>query len=190
MSGTPLPLRTEMLAEWLPRLTAGELLTLSGAVYAAGREAFDRLAQLSETGQTLPINLSTAILCCGTPTDTQNGGAFWDLKNEFWVDDALERLARNGLRVVVGRGERSERVRKTLIQNRGVYFAAMGSAAVLNGAAVKTAQTVAFEDLGEGALKRIGILELPLVVAIDSAGGDIYQKGPKRYLHSVSTQFW
>lgn len=187
MSGQPLSLRTESLKETLPRLTAGELLTLTGAVYAGGQESLCRLCELAEGGQPLPIDLSKAVLCCGLPAV---GGRFWDLEDAPWVDDVLVVLLKHGLRAVVGRGERSDSVRRGLIQNRGVYFAALGSAAALNGTAVRTIGTAAFEALGEESLKRLGVLELPLITAIDTAGGDIYQKGRARYARKVPSQIW
>lgn len=190
MSGQPLSLRTEALNESLPRLTAGELLTLTGAVYAGGREALQRLGELAETGQPMPIDLSRAILCCGVPAEGGSGGRFWDLEDAPWVDETLTLLLKHGLRAVVGRGERSDRVRGGLIQNRGAYFAALGSAAALNGAAVRSMSTAAFEEPGEKGLKRLGVLELPLIVAIDTAGGDIYQKGRARYARKISFQGW
>lgn len=190
MSGQPLSLRTEALSETLPRLTAGELLTLTGAVYAGGQETFFRLAELAETGCPLPIDLSRAVLCCGSPAAGGNGGRFWDLEDAPWMDEALDILLKHGLRAVVGRGERSDRVRGGLIQNRGVYFAALGTVAALNGTAVRSVSVAAFQDAKDGGLKRLGVLDLPLVAAIDTAGGDIYRKGRTRYADRVPSQIW
>lgn len=190
MSGQPLALRTETLGEWLPRLTAGERVTLTGAVYATGVEGHRRLRKLLETGESLPIDLSKGLLCCGNPMENRAGSLIWDLEEAKATDRSATLLMDHGLRAVVGRGDRSEEVVSALIRNRGVYFAAMGSAATLNGAAVKTIQTVAFEELGEGALMRLGVLELPLVVAIDAAGGNLYRKGPARYQRQVDSNLW
>lgn len=181
MSGQPLALRTDTLEEWLPRLTVGELVTLTGAVYATGVAGHRRLRELLEEGKSLPIHLEKAILCCGSPEEARAGTMIWDLGEARMTDRSAPTLMDHGLRAMIGRGDRSEEVVSALIRNRGVYFAALGGAATLNGVTVKTVQTVAFEDLQEGALKRLGVLELPLVVAIDAAGGNLYQKGPARY---------
>lgn len=190
MSGQPLALRSDTLAEWLPRLTVGEIVTLTGAVYATGVAGHRRLRELLEEGKPLPIALEKAILCCGNPEENRTGTLIWDLGEARATDRSIQTLMDHGLRAVVGRGDRSEEVVSALIRNRGVYFAALGSAATLNGATVKTIQTAAFEDLKEGALKRLGVLELPLVVAIDAAGGNLYQKGPARYRRQTETSVW
>lgn len=190
MSGQPLALRTDTLWEWLPRLTAGERLTITGAVYATGVAGHRRLRELLEAGASLPIDLGRGILCCGTPEENRAGTLVWDLEEARMTDRSVPTLMDHGLRAVIGRGDRGEEVISALIRNRGVYFAALGGAATLNGAAVKSRQTVAFEDLKEGALLRLGVLELPLVVAIDAAGGNLYRKGPVRYRRQGSTSIW
>lgn len=190
MSGQPLALRTETLGEWLPRLTVGERVTLTGAVYATGVGGHRRLRKLLEEGKPLPIDLGKAVLCCGGPEENREGRLIWDLDEAGSTDRSAPVLMDHGLRAMVGRGDRSDEVVSALIRNRGVYFAAFGSVAALNGTTVKTAQTVAFEDLGEGALKRLGLLELPLVVAIDAAGGNLYRRGPARYKRQTENTIW
>lgn len=190
MSGQILELRTETLGEWLPRLTAGERVTLTGAVYATGAEGHRRLRELIEAEKPLPVDLGKGILCYGGPTENRSGSRLWEIGEAGEVDRDTPALMDHGLRAVIGRGDRSEKVVSALIRNRGVYFAALGSVDALNGATVKSAQTVAFEDLGDGALKRLGVLELPLVVAIDAAGGNLYRKGPPRYRRQVNSTLW
>ena len=190
MSGQPLALRTETLGEWLPRLTAGELVTLTGAVYAVGAKGALRLRELLERGEPLPVDLTRGAFCCGTPSESREGTLTWDIGQAGEMRENTPILLDHGLRALIGRGDQPEEVISALIRNRGVYFAALGSAATFNGERVKTQQIVAFEDLGENALKRLGVLELPLVVAIDAAGGNLYHKGPERYRHRVNSPIW
>lgn len=190
MSGQPLALRTESLAEWLPRLTAGEQITLTGAVYATGVAGHRRLRELLEVGKPLPIDLGKSVLCYGAPEEARPGGLIWEPGEAAETDRSVSVLMDHGLRAVIGRGDRGEHVTAAMIRNRGVYFAALGNAATLNGAAVKVLRPVAFEELGEGALMRLGILELPLIVAIDAAGGNLYRKGPERYCRQTKKEIW
>ena len=43
------------------------------------------------------------------------------------------------------------------------------------------AEVIAFEDLGTEAIRELQVEDLPLIVAIDAAGGNLYEEGPARY---------
>ena len=53
----------------------------------------------------------------------------------------------------------------------------MGDAGALIARCIKSAQVIAFEDLGCESIKRMTIEDLPLTVAIDSTGGNLYTAG-------------
>ena len=46
---------------------------------------------------------------------------------------------------------------------------------------VKRAEVIAFEDLGTEAIRRLEVENLPLIVAIDAFGGNLYEEGPAKY---------
>ena len=77
---------------------------------------------------------------------------------------------------MIGKGEMSEEVRAALKRNKAVYFAAIGGAGATYGNAVKRAECVAFPDLLSEAVHKMEVEEFPLVVAIDSEGGSIYDR--------------
>ena len=86
---------------------------------------------------------------------------------------------------MIGKGPRSEAVRAALMARGGVYFAATGGAGALLARCVESAELVAYPELGPEALRRLVVRELPLVVALDSAGGDLYVEGPAAYLAAL-----
>lgn len=47
---------------------------------------------------------------------------------------------------------------------------------------MKSADVIAYEDLGTEAIRRLEVVDMPLTVAIDCHGGNIYESGPKEYL--------
>ena len=67
----------------------------------------------------------------------------------------------------------------------GVYFAATGGAGALLAGCVESAELVAYPELGPEAVRRLVVRDLPLTVALDSAGGDLYVSGPAAYLDSL-----
>ena len=57
----------------------------------------------------------------------------------------------------------------------------IGGAAALMAKAVKTAEVVAYEDLGPEAIRRLEVENFPVVVVNDCHGGDLYKEGMKKY---------
>ena len=57
-----------------------------------------------------------------------------------------------------------------------MYFAGVGGIAALMSQCAKSEELVAFEDLDSDAIRRLEVEGLPVVVAIDSAGNDVYDR--------------
>ena len=66
-----------------------------------------------------------------------------------------------------------------------VYLAAIGGAAALMARQIKSAEVIAFDDLGAEAVRKLYVEDFPLTVVLDSAGGDLYEQGREEYLKSV-----
>ena len=47
---------------------------------------------------------------------------------------------------------------------------------------IKSAELIAFEDLGAEALRKLYVEDMPLVVIIDSEGNNLYEDGRAAYL--------
>ncbi len=192
MSGALLSLRTEELAGWLPRLVAGERLTLSGVVYAAGAEAADWLLKQREEGQALPFSGRDRVLCAGLPAfDPRRERAdLWEFSNWEDLEQCVPPLFSEGSGAFIGRGSPSPAVMEVLSERRSVCFAPVGGSAVLNAKAICSVGAVRGEGLREGALLRVGILELPLVVTVDAVGSCLYQRGPEKYRRKPNIVRW
>ena len=68
-----------------------------------------------------------------------------------------------------------------MVRHRAVYFAAVGGAGALAAKRIKSAEIVAYEDLGPEALRKLYVEDLPLFVVNDVYGGDLYEEGVARY---------
>ena len=84
-------------------------------------------------------------------------------------------LIENGLKAMIGKGTRNDEVIDAMKEHTGVYLAAIGGAAALMARCVVSAEVIAFDDLGPEAIRRLEVKELPVVVAIDSQGNDMYK---------------
>ena len=78
--------------------------------------------------------------------------------------------------MTIGKGDRSDELIDAMIDVSGVYLAAVGGAGALIALCVSQAELVAFEDLGTEAIYRLTVTDMPLVVAIDCEGENIYRK--------------
>jgi fumarate hydratase subunit beta len=97
------------------------------------------------------------------------------------MDPYTGRMLELGAKGFIGKGNRSPEVVELLKQNKAVYMAATGGAAALIAKAVKGNETIAFEDLGAEAIRRLTVEDFPATVINDVNGNDLYQEGIKKY---------
>jgi fumarate hydratase subunit beta len=91
------------------------------------------------------------------------------------------RLLKLGLGAIIGKGQMSDEVEQAMQENQCCFFAAVGGAGALIARCIKTADVIAFDDLGCESIKRMTIEDLPLTVAIDCHGGNLYKTGRAEY---------
>ena len=82
---------------------------------------------------------------------------------------------RAGIAACIGKGKRNQAVIDACIENGAVYFAAVGGIAALLAKHVIASETVAWDDLGTEALRRIMLDDFPVFVAVDTCGRDLYR---------------
>lgn len=82
---------------------------------------------------------------------------------------------------MIGKGERAQSVVDAIVRNGACYFAAVGGAGALIAKCIKTAQVIAFDELGCESVKRMEVEDLPLTVAVDSQGNDLFKIGRSQY---------
>ena len=167
-----------MTKEQKESLRAGDSVLLSGTIYTARDCAHKRIFALLDEGKELPFPLRDAFIYYAGPCPAPEGKACGSCgpTTSARMNSFAPRLLDLGLQGMIGKGEMSEEVRTALKRNKGVYFAAIGGAGATYGNAVKRAECVAFPDLLSEAVYQMDVEEFPLVVAIDSEGGSIYDR--------------
>lgn len=173
--------------EDLTPLRAGDTVLLSGVVYTARDAAHKRLFALLEEGKPLPFDVRGAAVYYAGPTPAPEGrpiGACGPTTSGR-MDAYAPALMREGLIVMIGKGARSDEVKRTVVETGGVYLAAIGGAGALAAACVESAGIVCYEDLGSEAVRRLVVRDMPLTVVLDAHGGDLYREGPAAYLASL-----
>jgi hydro-lyases, Fe-S type, tartrate/fumarate subfamily, beta region len=165
-------------------LRAGDEVLLTGAIYSARDAAHKRLCDLITAKKPLPIDLSGQILYFVGPTPAKPGtvigsaGPTTSGRMDAYSPILLEKT---GLKGMIGKGNRSESVIRTLQENHAIYFAATGGAGALISRCIKKSEIVCYEDLGPEAMYRFEVHEMPLIVAIDCHNNNLYLQGPAAY---------
>jgi L(+)-tartrate dehydratase beta subunit len=98
------------------------------------------------------------------------------------TSDRMERFTRplmalNGVRMIVGKGGMREGSSEAFAELGGVYLAIIGGTAALETTWIEQIEDVDMDDLNPESLWRFKIHDFgPLLVAMDSHGGSIYQE--------------
>ena len=160
----------------LATLQAGQFCALTGAMYTLRDAGHQRL--LDEMGATtqLPYGLEGQTIFYAGPTPEAAGRPFGAIgpTTASRMDFAAPYLMQCGIVATVGKGTRSETVRQACIEQGCVYFVAVGGAAAFLAKCVESCETLAYDDLGTEALRKIEVRDFPVFVGIDVRGNSIY----------------
>ena len=173
------PLDSALVTE----LRAGDRVSLSGSIITGRDAAHKRMADLIEAGEKLPFSIEGEIIYYVGPTPAPPGrpiGAAGPTTS-YRMDAYAPLLIEHGLRGMIGKGQRSDAVKQAMAKFGAVYFISVGGAGALISQRIKQATILAWEDLGTEAVRRLVVEDLPLVVATDVHGGDLYVTGPPEY---------
>lgn len=168
-------------------IKSGESLLLSGIIYTARDAAHKRLVELIEKGQELPFEIKDSTIYYVGPTPAKPGQAIGSAgpTTSYRMDAYSPTLIRAGETGMIGKGKRSPEVINAMKEYGAVYFAAIGGAGALLSNCIKSAEIVAYEDLGAEAVRRLTVEDLPVVCVIDCEGNNLYETGRKAYLESI-----
>jgi len=158
-------------------LRAGDEVLISGIIYTARDAAHKRLTALIGEKKTLPFSLKNQIIYYTGPTPAKPGRPIGSCgpTTSYRMDVYTPSLLSQGLKGMIGKGQRSEEVRRAIKKYGAVYFLALGGAGAYLSQRVKRAEVVAFADLGPEAIYKLWVEKFPLIVGIDSKGEDLYQ---------------
>lgn len=168
-------------------LKSGDNVLISGVIYTARDAAHKRLVELVQQGRPLPFDVRDAIIYYVGPAPAAPGRVIGSAgpTTSYRMDAYAPCLLDLGLRGMIGKGKRSDEVVEAMVRNKAVYFGAIGGAGALLARCVKSAEIVAYEDLGAEAIRRLEVEDLPAVVVIDCQGHNLYEEGRRQYLKTL-----
>lgn len=185
---SPSRISSPLTAAALRDLTCGRRVLLTGPVLLAREAALRRMAQEIERGKALPFNPEGAVLFHGgftpPPPEREIGsiGPTTSLRMDPWTPPLL----RAGVRGMIGKGKRSPKIVAAILEFGAVYLGATGGAAALLSRSVRSVYPLLFGDLGSEEPYLLEVFELPLVVAIDAEGNDLFEQGQKKFIKGTN----
>lgn len=169
-----LPLKDEDIK----KLKTGTEVFLSGPLYVARDMAHKRLVEAIKKKKRLPFDLKGATIYYAGPTDIPKNKIFGSCgpTTSSRMDKFTPALLKAGLKAMIGKGKRSEFVRRAIKKSGAVYFLAIGGAGAYLSKKIKKARVLAYKELGPEAIYYLEVKDFPVIVGIDSHGNDIYCK--------------
>ena len=165
-------------------LKAGDTVLITGTVYTARDAAHKKMTEAINNGEPLPFEIRDSIIYYVGPAparpDKVIGSAGPTTSGR--MDAYAPQLLDLGLRGMIGKGARNPNVVDAIIRNESVYFAAIGGCAAVIADCIKSAEVIAYEELGTEAVRKLEVEDFPAIVAIDSKGNNYYDIGRIRYL--------
>ena len=154
---------------WKP----GEKLLLDGTLLTGRDAAHKRLVEMIWRGEELPVNLKGKAIYYVGPVNAVGtevvgpAGPTTSTRMDRFTDELLEHT---GLLVMVGKAERGPAAVASIARHGASYLIAVGGAAILIAKSIKSSKVVAFPDLGMEAIHEFKVEQMPVTVAVDSAG--------------------
>lgn len=155
--------------EDIKSLHAGDEVLISGDIYTARDAAHKRLVTLIHEGKPLPINLNNATIYYTGSTPPQPGAIIGSCgpTTSYRMDAYTEDLLKCGLKVMIGKGARSEAYCQSLVDYQAIYISAIGGTAALIAKSVKECHLVCYEDLGSEAIYHLKVEDFYGIVTYD-----------------------
>ncbi len=176
-------LTTPLTSEDTKKLVAGDTVLLNGTIYTARDAAHSRLVKLIEEGKELPFDLEGSVIYFVGPTPPKPGNPIGSAgpTTSYRMDSFSPTMLKNGSKGMIGKGGRSQEVKDACVKYDGIYFGATGGAGALLGKQIKSAEVIAYPELGPEAVRKITVQDFPVTVVNDTQGNDLYQMGRKQY---------
>ena len=160
-------------------LRAGDIVRLSGKILVGRDAAHKRIVEAIKSGAESPVPIKDEVIYYAGPAPTPPGAVIGPIgpTTSGRMDPYAPLLIEKGLRGMIGKGKRTQAVLDAMKEHK---------TAVLLADCVKSAEIVAYEDLGPEAVLRLEVKDMPLTVIADCHGGNLYESGPEEARKLIS----
>ncbi|WP_432663116.1 Fe-S-containing hydro-lyase [Wukongibacter baidiensis] len=183
MSANIKRISTPLTEDKVKSLKAGDTVYITGTIYTGRDAAHQRLIDALEKGTELPFDIKDQIIYYVGPAPAKPGQVIGSAgpTTSYRMDDLTVPLLELGLNGMIGKGSRSEKVIEGMKEYGAVYFAAIGGAGALISDSIKKSEIIAYEDLGPEAIRKLEVVDFPVIAVIDSYGNNLYETEREKY---------
>lgn len=166
------------IEQWKP----GDTLLLSGKMLTGRDAAHKKMTDILARGEELPVDLNGRFIYYVGPVDPIGdeavgpAGPTTATRMDKFTRTMLEET---GLMGMIGKAERGQMGIDAIKDNAAVYLIAVGGAAYLVSKAITNAEVIAFPELGMEAIYEFEVNDMPVTVAVDTAGESVHRIGPE-----------
>ncbi len=154
--------------EVLKSLKEGDNILLTGEIFVARDMAHKRMTDLLINNNPLPFNPENKIILYAGPCPKPPGkitGAIGPTTAQR-MDKYAVLLYKKGLFATIGKGSRSEEIKRYIKENEKIYFTIQGGIAALLAQKIMQSEIIAFDDLGAEAIYKVKVKKLPVKIEI------------------------
>jgi fumarate hydratase subunit beta len=175
---------TPITEEQVRQIKAGDEVLISGHIYTARDAAHKRMVEDLAAGKQLPFDTRGAVIYYVGPTPPKPGQVIGSAgpTTSYRMDKYTAEMLKQGVKMVIGKGYRSDEVKAALVEFGGLYLVSTGGAGALLARTIEEAEVVAYEDLGPEAIRRLKVKDFPTICINDTTGGDQYYTGQSQWV--------
>ena len=137
-------LLTPLSSSDIEKLKAGDKVSLSGIIYTARDAAHKRLVETLKRGKKLPFNPKGQVIYYVGPAPARPGKVIGPAgpTTSSRMDPYAIYLMEAGVKGMIGKGSRGQKVKEAMRKYKAVYFAAVGGVAALLSQYIKKAEEI------------------------------------------------
>ncbi|MBN2539885.1 MAG: fumarate hydratase C-terminal domain-containing protein [Bacilli bacterium] len=170
-------LNTPITDEIRESLVAGEEVLISGTIYTARDAAHKLMYDAVKGNQPLPFDFEGQIIYYVGPTPAKPNQAIGSCgpTSSYRMDNYSPTLMKQGLKVMIGKGERSYELNRKIQEQKAVYLITIGGIGALLSKTIEVSETIAYSELGPEAIRKLKVKDFPAIVAVDSKGNSVFK---------------
>lgn len=157
-------------------LSSGDKVLISGTILVGRDQAHLRMYEYFKIHHKLPVSVKDAAIYYAGPSPTKPNeiiGAIGPTTSSR-MDKFTPLLLEQGLKVMIGKGKRSQVVIDSMIANKAIYIGVTGGVGALISKKIISQKIILYEDLQAEALREIVVEDFPGIVIIDAKGNNLY----------------
>jgi fumarate hydratase class I len=179
-------LTREEVASW----QHGDRLLLNGKMLTGRDAAHKRIQDMLAKAEELPVDFRGRSIYYVGPVDPIMGEVVGPAgpTTATRMDKFTDMMLDLGLLTMIGKAERGHGAVECIAKHKVAYLMATGGAAYLVSRAIRESKVVGFADLGMEAIYEFTVQDMPVTVAVDSAGNNVHTLAPAQWKRKIAEE--